>query len=258
MSIVVCIGLTVFIFALITLVATVIFVKQAGLRIMAVAGICALLIAGGAVCFSYQVINEHQEREKIAQEERALRREEEIAERNRKLAAEEAARKAAEEKAKKESEAKKAEDAKNGKDNDEKNFDKKTDRKAERVQIRKIREWNELGRALADVEVELSREVVEIDDQMKKVSLEYEQERISSYEELRQRATLGLRRQNLILKALQEKDELLKAAVLISDEEKKHDKELLEKRREKALEDKAKYEGMLQQVEENSGVFKTL
>ena len=244
-------GLTIFIFALIALVGAVLFLKQAGLRILAVAGIAALLLAGGIAGFSYQMFNDQQARAKVAQEERERAREEELAEQKRKQEAEDAARLAAEEKAKKEAELKKK-DGNKGKEREV------TPKVKERVQFRKIREWNELGRALSDVENDLGRDVVEIDEKMKKVSLAYEQGKISSYEELQQRATLGLKRQERILKALDEKSALLKAAVLISDEEKKYDRELLEKRRAKALEDKEKYQGMLNQVEENSDVFKTL
>lgn len=274
-------GLFIFTLMLIFLAGAVILVKEKGTKVMALAGIFVLFFSVGVTWLAYKAIGDYQAKEQIAQEEKVRekleklqweREEKRIIEEERKrIEVREKARAVKEQeiadKAEKEKEIKEKlaqEQAAKNKKNmpaTEKKVPvekKPIDPKEEEKFQAKLAQWDELGGALAEVEDAMYRKVVEINTQIKKISDDYNQGKINGYEELSQRARLEIQKQEIIIKAQNDKKALLDKATLISDEEKKNDRDLLERRKKQAETDREKSIEMLKKVEESSKVFKAL
>lgn len=274
-------GLFIFTLMLIFLAGAVILVKEKGTKVMALAGIFVLFFSVGVTWLAYKAIGDYQAKEQIAQEEKVRekleklqweREEKRIIEEERKrIEVREKARAVKEQeiadKAEKEKEIKEKlaqEQAAKNKKNmppaekkvpvEKKPIDPKEEEKFQA----KLAQWDELGGALAEVEDAMYRKVVEINTQIKKISDDYNQGKINGYEELSQRARLEIQKQEIIIKAQNDKKALLDKATLISDEEKKNDRDLLERRKKQAETDREKSIEMLKKVEESSKVFKAL
>lgn len=274
-------GLFIFTLMLIFLAGAVILVKEKGTKVMALAGIFVLFFSVGVTWLAYKAIGDYQAKEQIAQEEKVRekleklqweREEKRIIEEERKrIEVREKARAVKEQeiadKAEKEKEIKEKlaqEQAAKNKKNmpaaekkvpvEKKPIDSKEEEKFQA----KLAQWDELGGALAEVEDAMYCKVVEINTQIKKISDDYNQGKINGYEELSQRARLEIQKQEIIIKAQNDKKALLDKATLISDEEKKNDRDLLERRKKQAETDREKSIEMLKKVEESSKVFKAL
>lgn len=251
-------ALFIFISLLLLLIGGLVFFKEDSKKCMAAAGIFVLLISAGIAGFSYKTMQDVETKEKAAQEERIKKREARLKqEKEAKLAAEEAKRKAEQEKIKA-AEAKKKQEPGNKSKKEKEPKAEEPVKKQNYEERRKIHEWNELGRALGEIEAEMQREIGKIDEQIKQLGIDYKKEKVDSYEKLKKQAELNLKKQELILKAQDDKQALLDGAVLLSNDEKRLDLALLEKRRTKAKEAKAKCLEVLQQVEENKGTFKSM
>ena len=272
MSVLVFAGLFLSIIALIMIVVGVFVVKKRSHKVILAAGLLVLVVAGGMAVFAFKNFSEVAEKEKAAQEERIKAQAEKE---ERELALKRAA---AEQKKKKEAEeARKAEMARKAELEKKAALESKTKKKPADKQAageksvkpqektegtepspQKIKEWNRLGKALAEVEADLYNQTIEIDKQVRQIGEDYSQGKLNSYEELRQRATLGLKKQELIIAAQDKKKALLDAAVLITDEEKSNDMALLQRRKSQALTEKARFTEMLKQVEDNKKQYRSM
>lgn len=264
MNILVFAGLFIFISLLLLLLAGLVIFKENGKKLLAVGGIVVLLVSAGITVFSYKTMEEVETKEKAAKEERVKANEERIRKEKeaKRLAAEQAERAAALEKMKAEEEKKKQ---RNGKQPEKKITDKKvaendapTQQRLDYEERMKIREWNELGRNLGDIEAELQQKIGEIERQKKQVSADYDSGKVNSYTKLKKQAELDLEKQELIIKAQDDKQTLLDGSFRLSDDDKRLDRALLEKRRIVAQEDRANCLAILRQVEENKGTFKSM
>ena len=260
-------GLFFFILMVVLLAGAVVLVKEKGTKVMAFAGIIVLFMAAGISWFGYKAIFDYEEKEKVAQEERVqIKLEKKQAEREKKRLEEEKqqrikqakekaeqAEKEKKEKAEKEKTAKQPKQAKKPSQPE-----KKIDPKEEQAFEKKKEQWDKLGRELAEIEDAMYSQISDIDAKIKKLSIDYEAERISSHEELSQRAELGIKKQEIIIKAQNDKKALLDAANLISEEEKQYDRALLEKRKKEAENERQRCLELKKKVVEHIDVIKNM
>lgn len=261
MTVLVFFGLFIFIVLSVFFIGATVVVKQKGTRIMLVFGIVTLLVAAGIAVFSYEIFDELQMKEIMAQEER-MKEEAERIEKERAIKKAEQDKRDREEAERKIRERQAAiKNAKNRppiKPGDMKSAEAAASPADENKRRAKVEQWNTLGKNLADVEEEMYRKVVDIDKQVKQLSADYQAGKITSYDEITARAKLGIQKQDLILDAQDKKQALLVGATLLTDEEKLNDLLLLERRREQAMNERQKFADMLKQAESSKNTLRSM
>ena len=119
-------------------------------------------------------------------------------------------------------------------------------------------ERHSFGRRLGGIEKDLHGQTASYNDKIATINAQYRNGEMDSYEELTLKAHLEIDKQEAILKAMDEKLELLNQSRFLTAADKEKDIAAIEERKQQAQKTRDEYRDVLQQVEENKDVFHSL
>lgn len=115
-----------------------------------------------------------------------------------------------------------------------------------------------VGQEITTIETELNNRLLALESQIQEVLRRFNAREIENYDMIFWQAKLKKQQYGYIVRAMDDKQKILEKTTALSREEKAADIARVEKRRQKALEKWKEYQGVLQELVANEGIFRTL
>lgn len=119
-------------------------------------------------------------------------------------------------------------------------------------------ERTQVGQKITAIETDLNKQLLALDTQVQEVLRRFDAQEMENYDMIFWQAKLKKQQYGYIVRAMDEKQNIMEKAASLSEEEKAADLARIDKRRQKALEKWKEYHGVLEELMTNQDVFRTL